>query len=266
MRIALCVIGRRENLYAKEFVEHYKKLGFDNIFILDNNYDGEEHFEEVLDDYIKEDFVKIIDIRNQQNCQMREYTKFYEQYGGDFDWIAFFDFDEFLEVNGMNAKEWLSEFPDDCEEILTNWMCMTDNNLVHYDDRPLMVRFREPMPFDRPVQYSFPDNCHVKSIIRGGLPILLFRGNPHVPDTPLKAYNASRVRCQNSPWQPIDFTTAHLKHFTTKTIEEWMTRKMKVGTPDREPKSFLPFYKDRFFKINEMTQAKLDYLKSLEGI
>lgn len=266
-KIALCAIGRRENLYAREFVEHYKKLGFDTIFILDNNYEGEEHFEDVLQDYIKEDFVKIIDIRGQQNCQMREYTRFYGQHGKDYDWIAFFDFDEFLVVNGMDAKNWLSTFSDECQEVLINWMTMTDNNLVRYDDRPLMERFREPMPFDKPVQYSFPDNCHVKSIIKGRLTNVIFSGNPHVTDNPLVAYNASGKRCQkHSPFQPIDFTTAFLKHFTTKTIEEWVTRKMQVGTPDRHPNQFLPAYRDRFFKINEMTQDKLDYLKSIEGI
>ena len=79
MRIALVAIGRRENLYAVEFVEHYKKLGFDNIFILDNNHDGEEHFEEVLQPYVDDGFVKILDYRNQVNCQMRAYTEAYEK-------------------------------------------------------------------------------------------------------------------------------------------------------------------------------------------
>ena len=160
MRIALVAIGRRENLYAVEFVEHYKKIGFDNIFILDNNHDGEEHFEEVLQPYVDDDFVKIIDYRNQVNCQMRAYTEAYEKINKEYDWIAFYDFDEFLLVNGMDVKDWLSRFPDDCQEVLVNWMCMTDSNLVHYDDRPLMDRFRTPMPFDRPVQYIRKDAKH----------------------------------------------------------------------------------------------------------
>lgn len=265
MRVALVAIGRRENLYAVEFVEHYKKLGFDNIFILDNNHDGEEHFEDVLSPFIESGFVKVLDYRNQTNCQMRAYTEVYAQINKDYDWIAFYDFDEFLFVSGMDVKEWLGRFPQDCEEVLTNWMCMTDNNLVRYDPRPLVERFREPMQFDKPVQYSFADNCHVKTIIRGGLEVK-FGGNPHVPDTPLKAYNASGIRCNNSPWQPIDWGTAHLRHFTTKTIEEWMTRKMVVGTPDRRPEQFLPFYKDRFFQINKMTPEKQAYLDSFKGI
>lgn len=265
MRIALCAIGRRENLYAIEFVEHYKNLGFDNIFIIDNNHDGEEHFEDVLYDYIKDDFVKIIDARNKTRCQAQEYGKFYNQYGNDYDWIAFFDFDEFLIVKDKTVKEWLSSFPNDCQMVLTNWMTMTDNNLVRYDARPLMERFTEPMEYDKCVQYGFPDNRHVKCIVKGGLGNITF-GNPHVPNTPLTAYNASNKRCQNSPFQPIDYETAYIKHFTTKTIEEWMTRKMMVGVPDRSQKTFITSYNDRFFKINETTKEKLDYLKIFNPI
>ena len=142
---------------------------------------------------------------------------------------------------------------------------MTDNNLVKYDPRPLMERFTEAMPLDKKIQYNFPDNCHVKSIIRGGLDIR-FGGNPHVTDTPLVAYDSTRRKTENRPWQPMNHTMAYLKHFTTKTIEEWMTRKMKVGTPDREPSQFLPFYEKRFFKVNNVTKDKLDYLKSKGAI
>lgn len=71
MRTCLVAIGRRENLYAREFVEWYKKLGFDNIIIMDNNYDGEEHFEDVLQEYIDQGFVIIENYRNQVKPQMR---------------------------------------------------------------------------------------------------------------------------------------------------------------------------------------------------
>ena len=260
MRIALVTIGRRENLYAVEFVEHYQKLGFDSIFILDNNHDGEEHFEDVLSPFIESGLVNILDYRNQTNCQMRAYTEVYADISKDYDWIAFFDFDEFLFTNNVDVKTWLAGFPDDCQEVLTNWLCMTDNNLVTYDSRPLVKRFTEAMAIDKPVQYNFPDNCHVKAIIKGGLEVK-FGGNPHVPDTPLIAYHSNGTKVKNSPWQLIDYSKAHIRHFTTKTIQEWMTRKMQVGTPDRNPEQFLPFYQDRFFKINRKTEAKLKWLK-----
>ena len=41
--ICLCVIAKMENLYAKEYVNHYKKLGYKHIYIYDNNdLDGEK--------------------------------------------------------------------------------------------------------------------------------------------------------------------------------------------------------------------------------
>jgi hypothetical protein len=52
MKVALCCIGRMENQYAEEFVKWYKNLGFDKIFIYDNNHGDEEHFEDVLQPYI----------------------------------------------------------------------------------------------------------------------------------------------------------------------------------------------------------------------
>lgn len=265
-KIALVAIGRRENLYAVEFVEHYQKLGFDNIYIIDNNHDGEEHFEDVLSPFVDSGYVKILNYRNQIKPQMRAYTEVYAKIKDDYDWIAFFDFDEFLILEWHNTiSEYLEKFPRECQAVLINWLCMTDNDLVKYDQRPLMERFTEPMKLDRCVQYNFPENCHVKSIIRGGLDIV-FGGNPHTTDTPLVAYSSTRGKTENRPWQPMNHTMAYLKHFTTKTIEEWVTRKMKVGTPDRYPAQFLPFYKDRFFKINEVTKDKLDYLKSIEAI
>ena len=41
-KVGLCIICKEENLYIKEFIEHYKNLGYNHIFICDNNdIDGE---------------------------------------------------------------------------------------------------------------------------------------------------------------------------------------------------------------------------------
>ena len=64
MKVALFAIGRMENRYAVEWVEHYKNIGFDKIFIYDNNFGDEEHFEDVLQPYIDSRFVEITDYRD----------------------------------------------------------------------------------------------------------------------------------------------------------------------------------------------------------
>ena len=50
MKKALITIGRMENRYAREFIEYHLNLGFDHIYVLDNNRQHEEHFEDVLQD------------------------------------------------------------------------------------------------------------------------------------------------------------------------------------------------------------------------
>ena len=37
MKIALCTVGKKENLYVKEFIEYYINLGVNHIFIYDDN-------------------------------------------------------------------------------------------------------------------------------------------------------------------------------------------------------------------------------------
>lgn len=63
LKVCLCTICQKENLYASEFVEHYKKIGYDKIFIYDNNNVGDEKFEEVLSKQISNNFVEIINYK-----------------------------------------------------------------------------------------------------------------------------------------------------------------------------------------------------------
>ena len=52
-KIALFCIAKMENDYIRFFVEYYKNLHFDKIFIYDNNNTDGEKFEEVINDYIQ---------------------------------------------------------------------------------------------------------------------------------------------------------------------------------------------------------------------
>jgi len=50
-----------ENNYIREFVEHHKSIGFDNIVLYDNNDIDGEHFEDVISDYINSGYVILKD-------------------------------------------------------------------------------------------------------------------------------------------------------------------------------------------------------------
>ena len=73
LKVCVCTIGKEENLYAREYVSHYKRYNVDRIIIYDNNDLNGEKFEEVLSDYISSGFVKIIDNRGKISQQLQVY-------------------------------------------------------------------------------------------------------------------------------------------------------------------------------------------------
>ena len=79
MKTSLVAIGRRENQYAREWVGHHLALGFDHIYIYDNNHEGEEHFEYVLGDYVTEGLVTVIDYRDKERAQRSAYNDAYQR-------------------------------------------------------------------------------------------------------------------------------------------------------------------------------------------
>lgn len=265
MKTAVIAIGRCENEYAREFVEHHLSLGFNHVIIADNNYKGEEHFEDALGDYLSDGRVIIEDFRDKPHIQCRAYDLLYEKYNLNYDWLAFFDFDEMLVINGGKTfTEWLSSFPADADEILVNWKIMTDGDSLENDGRTMIERFATPMASDKAVKYDFPENNHVKCLVRGGLGESSFSRTPHSSDNCRHCYSASGEPCQPSPFHPYDYSAAMLLHFTTKTIGEWMRNKWQKGVGTIQGDKFKRRYGKYFFSINKRTPEKVAYMEAYE--
>lgn len=268
MKVALCCIGRMENLYIKEYVEYYQKLGFDKIFIYDNNHDGEDRFEDVIGDYINAGFVDIVDFRNKTVCQLVAYQDCYDKHGDEYDWICFFDCDEFLTFKdeNENVKSFLSQDKFNGFDIIhVNWMCYGDNDLVYYDNRPLTERFTKPVePLYFKHGYDFPENNHIKSIVRGGLDGIRWTATPHTPNNVLRCCNGCGNECNSkSPFNDYDFSCVWLRHYQMKTIQEWIQIKKVRGVGDRTYDTFIKTYKlESFFKHNKKTKEKERFIQS----
>lgn len=260
-KVALCAIGRLENRYAREFVEHHLKVGFDKIIIYDNSFDGEESVATALKSYITKGKVIIIDWHNRDHQQNEAYLRCYEQYGSQYAWIAFFDFDEHLHIEGgQTVKDLLADCTADV--ALVNWKCYGDNGLVKYDKRKLATRFTEPLPDNLSIKADWPENYHVKAFVRGGLPWAAWL-NPHCPATIGTYQHISGHACKMDPWQKPDYSRATLHHFVTKTIEEWMTVKVKrgEGSSSRNTELLKKNAVDIFFAYNERTPEKEEWLR-----
>ena len=271
MKVALCCIGRLENRYVREYVTYYMNIGVDKIFIYDNNHDGEETFEEAIGDFVTNGFVSIINFRNKEAQQLKAYQDCYDKHKDEYDWLCFFDFDEFLtfKEKDENIKTFLG---DACfanyNMIHINWLVYSDNDIVYYEDKPLTERFTKPvMPLDFELTYNFPENNHIKTILRGGLDGVKWNSTPHTPKGVKKCCNALGNECMaDSPFNPYDFNRAWLRHFQTKTIQEWLELKMRRGVGDRTRESFEKTYQvDNFFVYNKKTEEKEEIIKEYKN-
>ena len=255
-KIMLCSIGKEENLYAKEFVEYYLTLGFDKIIILDNNDLNGERFDNVLKPFITNKKVEIKDLRGLKQIQLPSFNYCYMKYKYLYDWIAFFDFDEFLYIkNNINIKNYLynNKF-NKCQQILFNWYIYNDNNLLRYDNRTMIKRFTN-------LKY-YP--WRTKFIIRGNLKNIII----------LSTSFATNINYCNSKGElifPKSFNIptkennsyAYLKHFYTKTAEEYC-HKRKRGYAQTLPKQNQKLSEteiNSFFRFNERTPEKMKILE-----
>lgn len=270
VKVGLFCVASTENKYIREWVEHYYKLGFSQIVICDNNPKDGERFEDVIMDYLNSGFVKLMNVRgvNFEGMQGRLYEQMYFNFRAEFDWLCFFDCDEFLVLNkDKNISEYLSR---DCfkefDSIHVNWKIFDDNDLVYYEDKPVMERFTRPANPNVTLNGQWLENEHVKSFIRGDIDMHLRFLNPHVSiDVPNCCNdNGERLEGPAMPYNKCDYTLAQLNHYQLRTIEEYITVKRKRGYPDKpfqEALQQMPV--DRFWLLNKKTEEKLNYLKQL---
>lgn len=259
MRVALCCIGKMENPYIREFVEYYERLGVDRIFLYDNNDLNGERFDSVIHDKIAEGLVKISNFRGKHVCQLEAYQDCYNSHHNEFDWMCFFDCDEFLTFKqDSNIKEYLSrDVFSERDAIHVNWLLYGDNGLLRQDSRMVQERFSEPakLPADTA---EHPNNSHIKTILRCKIPYLCWTGTPHTPSIYLSCCDEKGVAVSSleSFVRPASYELAYLKHYNTKTIEEYK-RKRQRGYPDfidYDGKLERDF--DFFFTVNEWTKEK----------
>ena len=54
-----CTMGKEENLYVRELISYYQKIGVEKFIIGDNNFLDSEKFTDVIQDYINNGIVDL---------------------------------------------------------------------------------------------------------------------------------------------------------------------------------------------------------------
>ena len=256
-KIALLTIAKMENKYIKEFVEHYFFIGVNKIIIYDNNEINGEKISDVLDEYIKNNFVTIHNFRGIKNAQMIAYNEMYQKYRFEFDYVMFFDVDEFLNlIQYKNIHYFLRDKKYyKCDVIHIQWVVYDDNDLIRYDNRPLNVRFI------RPNFHIFTDNLLFKSIFKTFKNI--YFENSHTPSANnIFKCDIKGNKIENGKFLPnnniaieSNLTVPYIKHYQCKTVEEFFFKLFR-GDVYYSSDPLTIFTKNKFFTINKWTQEK----------
>ena len=266
LKVAMCAIAKKENRYIKYFIKHYKDIGYNHFYLYDNNLSGRESLEdvEIVKDGVKEGYITIIDYKNIPNHpQMEAYYSCYENYNKEYDWISFYDIDEFLILKEKRIKiQHFVNHPrfNNCDNIKVSWKVYNDNEQLEYEDRPLIERF----PTE--TEYLYEER-HIKSTVRGGLDYHNLRQsyNPHNIWTNLKSCTSSGKPTDNGCFvYPPDFETSYLNHYNTKTIREYYEKTNKNNVePEKIPEIEKQKYFKFFFTLNKKTKEKVDIFNQM---
>ena len=165
MKIALCSVGKKENLYAKEFIEYYINLGVNHIFIYDDNEKNDEKIGDIipLEYYLN---ISLYETHSKNITHQSEaFSDCYKNNLEKFDWFIMLDMDEYLYIVNDTLERYLNNPTiKKCDIIKINWVISRDNNLIYYEPKPLFERFGPP----------FIKSKFIKSIIRGNISDLEF--------------------------------------------------------------------------------------------
>lgn len=262
-KIAICAIAKNENLYIREWVEYHKNIGIDKIFIYDNNEKNGECVSDIIYDYIENGFVSIIDVKGKHikvDKKIAEKTKYhglqqecfencFKNNKRMYDWLCFIDIDEFIHCD-INIKLFLKDFT--CfDAILLNWVVYGDNNKLIYENIKLQDRFPTP---SKKRQYP-----HVKTILNCKTKKTVDQIDAHLCHIQNGIYvDSKKNRITPEYKKDIVLGNLYIKHYLTKTAEEWVLRKYK-NTSATGKDYFNESFDKRileFFSFNEETDVK----------
>lgn len=260
IKICLCTMGKNENLYIKEFVEYYIKLGIDHIFIYDDNEPNTELISVALGNKYKNKITINENIKDRINDQSQVFNHCYQNNLYNYDWFLMIDMDEYLYIVNNTLKNYLSnQIFNKCHFIIFHWVIPNDNNLVKYDQRPLFERFKGP--------YKISKN--IKSIIRGNIKDLKYWVHSPFfsPKQNITCNNEGKIMLYKKlnyiSSNQISIKNAYIIHYRFKSTEEFIN-KYKRGYKNwfgNKTNKFLKGLINNFFIVNKITIEKINFME-----
>ena len=268
MRVVLCCLAKKEHKYINDFVKWYVNLGFDTIYI----YDNDELDMPNIKDFIDKKYmghVEIINIRgvHKEKLQHDVYTDFYRKHS--FDWCLFCDIDEFL----FGVKE-IHQFLGNLKfrnalQIRVKWRLFGDDDLITRDmSKPVYEVFKKEVYHTMNRNLVDIGNLEKqgKMFVRGNIGNVVIR-SPHFASVIernrlLPSILPSGRPCFSKVVINEDYSheCVFLHHYMTKSLTEFIEQKMnRTDAVFGDIKLDMRYY----WRINKPTKEKIAFLENL---
>lgn len=149
----LCAIAKDETQYLEEWVCYHHYLGFDKIFLYDN--ESQIPISETLKDYVALGFCEVFTIKGlgQQNLA---YQHCLHNFDDSTEWLAFFDLDEFLCLKACDdIRVFLQDYRD-YAALIVQWDLFSSSGHLSRPEGFVTLNYTE----------SLGEVCDSKTILR----------------------------------------------------------------------------------------------------
>lgn len=251
MRIALVAIVKNEVKGIREWLAYHAQLGFDDIVLYDNiSTDGTT---EIIEGASAVAPISRVEWPNQEGLspQVSAYEGFLEHRSEGYDWVAFFDADEFLVLrDGQSLHDVLQRAPEDAGAIGVNWVTFGSSGQQSAEYDSVLETFTLGP------RRNALNNRHIKSIVK---PKAVSRYHIHrgwlhrgwkyyYPNMEPFRFETDRSRGRS---HRIEHSVMHLNHYQIKSREEFEA-KISRG------RAGVPVGNDRIRKNPELLVERMD--------
>ena len=234
MSVALVCIAKMEDKYIEEWVRYYLHIGFDAIYIYEN--DNEPIYAEMLKGYPQVTVIPFPGIGTPvRSIQYYMLEAFCRDFKDKYTWIAHFDCDEFLVLKQHST---IKEF---CQEYLGNeeggigvcWAHFGDNGHTAYSSEPVTLRFTKREDLEK------TSSAYIKCIACSSCIDKYI--DFHIPDLKKGSIrNCHGEILRHREVKEKDFSIIQLNHYLCKSLEEFQRKRIRgqAGVPSTHPNKF----------------------------
>lgn len=253
-KIALVTMAKEEDFYLQEWIDYHIKLGFDDIFIYQNNWRYKNPIYNEKVHFMEWDVNSTTPVVGQKTWDWNRHSMCYSVFGktyhAEYEWAAFLDIDCFLVLKQTDdVKSFISNFDNiRQQQLVINFAFFGDNGHTTFSEDNTSVLERFTKRWDKPhttSYYQFLPICKLHEDF--------CCHSLHFVEGEWIDVDSSVGVGPSSTRRNITYDKAQINHYYTKSLPEWM---MKMGKTRAEAdwiqNSMDGFYMHNFNDVEDL--------------